>query len=83
MKEKKKRVKIRIVPFLIVVLIVILLIGLTYLLTLIPIKNIYSEPIGPIVIFRQPASPFGIIWYCVSRGNSNKKTFLPKETGLC
>ena len=43
MKKKKKRVKIKLIPFLIVILVVILLVGLTYLLSLIPIKNIYIK----------------------------------------
>lgn len=43
MKKKKKRVKIKIIPFLIVALIIALLVGLFYLLSLIPIKNIYIK----------------------------------------
>lgn len=40
-KKVKKKVKIRILPFLIAILIIGIIIGCSYLLTLIPIKNIY------------------------------------------
>lgn len=40
-KKVKKKVKIRVLPFLITLLIIGILIGCGYLLTLIPIKNIY------------------------------------------
>lgn len=43
MKAKKKRVKIKIIPILIVILVIGLLAGLLYLLSLIPIKNIYIK----------------------------------------
>lgn len=43
MKQKKKRVKIKIIPILIVILVIALLIGIVYLLTLVPIKNIYIK----------------------------------------
>lgn len=41
MKQKKKRVKIKLVPILIIILVIGLLVGVFYLLSLIPIKNIY------------------------------------------
>lgn len=43
MKKKKKRVKIKIVPILVIFLMICVLIGVYYLLTLIPIKNIYVK----------------------------------------
>lgn len=43
MKKKKKRVKIKIIPILIIIFLISLLFGTYYLLTLIPIKNIYIK----------------------------------------
>lgn len=43
MKQKKKRVRIKFIPFLIVILVIILFVGLFCLLSLIPIKNIYIK----------------------------------------
>lgn len=43
MKKQKKRVKIKIIPILIALLVIALSVGIFYLLSLIPIKNIYIK----------------------------------------
>ena len=40
-KKKKKRIKLRILPVFILLLVISLIVGISYLFTLIPIKNIY------------------------------------------